>query len=149
MSLNKQITNVNYYEIEALKQLGINFELIYSVEFTQKKNVYNNGNIKYKECTVKEFNDLESALKLLREIEDSEYTLYSQLNIKLVINDMIVMEDTLLNLPATQQEVKMYNKYNELEEAYNSDTNNFKTFLQKYNSEKLYKDFLKEKEYVI
>lgn len=138
------MSNVNLYNIDKLKKSGINFKLCYIVEFTQCQNVYNNGNIDFDRVVKKEYDNIETAVNFLIELESNKTVLYSQLNVQLSINDMIVLEDCITGTQYTSQECKLLRNIESLKNSYNNEASLFEGFLNKFNANEEYKKFKNE-----
>ena len=148
MIVKNSTGNMYLYHQEDLKKQGISFTLTYTVEFTQCQKCYNelmNRGI-YDNLKKIEFNNIEESVNFLIKLSDNERelpVLHYQLNLQLKINDLIVLEDSIVTFNYTDSTCEKLRNLKFDNEIMSSEIKHHVAFLEQYNANESFKEFKK------
>lgn len=140
------MSNLQLYHINDLKKQGINFKLTYKVEFTQDKKVLDEIENKgiFDNIKIVEFDNIEESVNFLIKLSDDSKkipALYYQLNVSLKINDLIVLEDSIVTFNYTDSTCEKLRNLKFDNDIMSAELKHHVEFLNKYNSYDSFKEF--------
>ena len=111
-----------------------NYELKYTIEFTQNKKVFEDmekSNFDYSRLNKKQFDNLNEAIYLNTSLHYNDTVLYVSCYQELIIDGITVQEDYITNMPII--DTKEYYKASECKEVLQHEISRRNIFLNKYN----------------